>query len=136
VPLAVSEMLSGPDDYRLVLDRQAADFIMVDPTWAGGVSGTRNITRLAQFYNVPVLMHDCTGPFTLLSGLQVAVASGNVAWQESVRAHLRMLYPQLIDQEVRAVEGRLAAPTRAGIGAAWLDRLFQPEGGLRASAPR
>lgn len=125
VPLAVSEMFSGPDDYRLVLEKRAADFIMIDPTWVGGISQTRNITRLAQFYNVPVVMHDCTGPLTLLSGLQVAAASNNVAWQESVRAHLRMLYPNLITTTISVQQGRIHVPRTPGLGTSWLPDLFQ-----------
>jgi len=127
IPLAVSEMFSGPDDFRLVLERQAADFVMIDPTWVGGITQTRNITRLAQFYNVPVVMHDCTGPLTLLSGIQVAAASGNVAWQESVRAHIRLLYPKLIDTNVTVKNGRIPISDSPGIGASWLPELFQPD---------
>ncbi|EAQ78497.1 mandelate racemase/muconate lactonizing enzyme family protein [Blastopirellula marina] len=127
IPLAVSEMFSGPDDFRLVLEKRAADYVMIDPTWVGGISQTRNITRLAQFYNLPVVMHDCTGPLTLLSGVQVAVASNNVAWQESVRAHVRMLYPKLIDTEVKIEQGRIPIPQQAGIGAGWRSELFQSD---------
>jgi len=128
IPLAVSEMFSGPDDFRLVLEKQAADFVMIDPTWVGGISQTRNIARLAQFYNIPVVMHDCTGPLTLLSGIQVAAASNNVAWQESVRAHLKLLYPRLIDTEVTVRRGRIDIPRTAGLGAGWLPELFQSAG--------
>lgn len=127
IPLAVSEMFSGPDDFRLVLEKRAADFVMIDPTWVGGISQTRNLTRLAQFYNVPVVMHDCTGPLTLLSGVQVAAASNNVAWQESVRAHIRMLYPNLIDSTVTINKGRIEIPRVPGIGASWLPELFQSD---------
>ncbi|WP_437194030.1 mandelate racemase/muconate lactonizing enzyme family protein [Planctomicrobium sp. SH527] len=127
IPLAVSEMFSGPDDFRLVLEKRAADFVMIDPTWVGGISQTRNLTRLAQFYNVPVVMHDCTGPLTLLSGVQVAAASNNVAWQESVRAHIRMLYPSLIDTTVTITQGRIEIPRRPGIGASWLPELFKTD---------
>ncbi|MCC9608034.1 mandelate racemase/muconate lactonizing enzyme family protein [Blastopirellula sp. JC732] len=135
IPVAVSEMFSGPDDFRLTLEKRAADYVMIDPTWVGGITQTKNLTRLAQLYNVPVVMHDCTGPLTLLSGVQVAAASGNVAWQESVRAHIGMLYPKLIDTEVSIVQGMIPIPRRAGIGAAWLPELFQGEAGkYRATA--
>ena len=127
IPLAVSEMLNGPDDYRLVLEKQAADYVMIDPTWVGGISQTRNLTRLAQFYNIPVVMHDCTGPFTLLAGVQVAATSNNVAWQESVRAHVHLLYPKLIDTEIVIERGRIPIPQSAGLGAAWQPELFQPD---------
>ena len=125
VPLAVSEMMIGHEDYRLVLEKRAADYVMIDPTWVGGISQTRRIANLAQVYNVPVVMHDCTGPLTLLAGLQVGTATANVAWQETLRAHLRILYPQLVDQIPAVEEGLIAAPSRPGIGAAWLPQIFE-----------
>ncbi|MGH7128011.1 MAG: mandelate racemase/muconate lactonizing enzyme family protein, partial [Planctomycetaceae bacterium] len=100
VPVAVSEMLTAPEQIRLVLERRAADYVMIDPTWAGGISGTRRIAEAAALYNVPALMHDCTGPLTLFSGLHVAGAVPSVAMQETVRAHVRTLYSSLIDENV------------------------------------
>ncbi|WP_417397007.1 mandelate racemase/muconate lactonizing enzyme family protein [Gimesia chilikensis] len=126
IPVAVSEMFNGPDDFRLALEKRAADFVMIDPTWVGGISQTRNITRLAQFYNIPVVMHDCTGPLTLLNGVHVAASSNNVAWQESLRAHLRILYPQLIDTPIEVEAGRIKIPQKPGLGVAWLPELFTP----------
>ena len=51
IPVAVSEMLVKIDDYRRVLEAGAADMIMIDPTWVGGISGTRRIAELAQASN-------------------------------------------------------------------------------------
>ncbi len=124
VPVAVSEMLIGPDEFRLVLEKRAADFVMIDPTWVGGVSQTANLTRLAQFYNVPVVMHDCTGPLTLLTGVHVAVSSCNVAWQESLRSHVRVIYPKLIDAPIHLSDGYISPPEQPGLGAAWKPELF------------
>ncbi len=124
VPIAVSEMLVMADDYRQVLEARAADYVMIDPTWVGGISATRRIAELAQLYNVPTLMHDCTGPFTLLAGVNVAAANTGVAFQETVRAHIATLYPALIDENVNIVDGHMAIPQRSGIGARWLPELF------------
>jgi galactonate dehydratase len=124
IPLAVSEMLITRDAYRQALERQAADFIMADPTWVGGISETRRIAELAQIYNVPTLMHDCTGPLTLFAGLQVAAAVPNVMWQETVRAHIRTLYPLLIDQNVEIQDGHAALPSGTGLGTRLLPDLF------------
>lgn len=124
VPIAVSEMMISTEDYRLVLEKRAADYIMIDPTWVGGISQTLRITDLAQAYNVPVMMHDCTGPLTLLAGVHVAMARGNVAWQETVRSAVRMVYPEFVNEFPQVVEGRLSAPETPGIGAAWKDEFF------------
>lgn len=127
VPTAVSEMLVTADQYRQVLDAGAADYVMIDPTWVGGISGTRRIADLAQLYNVPTLMHDCTGPLTLLSGIHIAASSTGVAMQETVRAHIATLYPALIDQNVEVCNGSIALPERSGIGMRWLNDLFDSD---------
>ena len=124
VPVAVSEMLVRADDYRQVLEARAADYVMIDPTWVGGISATRRIAELAQVYSIPTLMHDCTGPFTLLAGINVAAANSGVAFQETVRAHIATLYPAFIDENVTVVDGHIAIPQRSGIGARWLPELF------------
>lgn len=133
LPLAVSEMMIGAEDYRLVLEKRAADYIMIDPTWVGGISQTLKITDLAQVYNVPVIMHDCTGPLTLFAGIHVGTARGNVAWQETVRHNLRVRYPSLVTEMPSAENGRLPAPTAPGMGMQWLDEFFRAPHEVRVS---
>jgi galactonate dehydratase len=124
VPIAVSEMLVSREDYRQVLGAQGADYIMIDPTWVGGISESRRIAELAQVFNVPALMHDCTGPLTLFAGLHVAAACANVTYQEIVRAHLKTLYPLLIDEAVEVRDGHLRLSARPGLGIRLLPDLF------------
>jgi len=100
--------------------------VMVDPTWAGGISETRRIIDLAQTFNVPATMHDCTGPLTLFSGLHCAAASTNVVFQETVRAHIRTFYEDLIDRQPVIEDGHLLLPADPGLGTALLPELFQP----------
>jgi len=136
-PISVSEMLVTIDAYRQVLEAQAADFIMIDPTWVGGITGTKRIAELAQIYNVPTLMHDCTGPLTLLSGMNIGAANSGVAMQETVRAHLATLYPLLIDRSIKVQNGTLALPDQPGLGAKWLPQLFEANHpGYRISCAR
>jgi L-alanine-DL-glutamate epimerase-like enolase superfamily enzyme len=124
VPIAVSEMLVTRDAYRAVLERQGADYVMIDPTWVGGISETRRIAELAQLYNIPVLMHDCTGPLTLMAGLHTAAAVPAVCYQETVRAHIATVYPRLIDSEVVVHDGHIDLPERPGLGVRLLPALF------------
>jgi L-alanine-DL-glutamate epimerase-like enolase superfamily enzyme len=127
VPIAVSEMLVTRDAYRQVLQLGAADYVMIDPTWVGGISESRRIAELAQAFGVPALMHDCTGPLTLLAGLNVAASCANVTYQETVRAHQQTLYPLLIDDTLVASGGRIPLPSRPGLGVRLLGELFSPE---------
>lgn len=125
LPVAVSEMLIGIEDFRLLCEKRGADYVMIDPTWVGGISQTLRITDLAQCYNLPVIMHDCTGPLTLLAGIHVGIARANVAWQETVRAHLRLRYPEWVSYVPQVKQGRTEVPTAPGIGAEWDDSLFE-----------
>ncbi|MBM80505.1 MAG: mandelate racemase [Planctomycetaceae bacterium] len=127
VPIAVSEMLISREDYRLVLERGGADYIMTDPTWVGGISESRRVAEFAQAYNIPTLMHDCTGPLTLFSGLQISASVPNITYQESVRAHIRTFYPMLIDENVNITDGHAALPERPGLGTRLLPELFDEE---------
>lgn len=133
LPLAVSEMLISIEDYRLVLEKRAADYVMIDPTWVGGISPTVKITDLAQAYNIPVMMHDCTGPLTLLAGIHVGTARANVAWQETVRVNMLERYAELIDEVPRVQAGRLSPGGRPGLGADWWDGLFREPHTVRVS---
>ncbi len=132
-PVAVSEMLISTEDYRLLLEKRAADYVMIDPTWVGGISQTLKITDLAQAYNVPVMMHDCTGPFTLLAGIHVGVARGNVAWQETVRRNLRHTYPGWVTEPIVVRDGRCVAPTAPGLGTEWKEEIFAEPNIVRVS---
>ncbi|MCA9065312.1 MAG: mandelate racemase/muconate lactonizing enzyme family protein, partial [Planctomycetaceae bacterium] len=80
MPIAATEMLLGRSGYLPLLKAQAADYVMVDPTWAGGISESRRIIEMAQAHNVPATMHDCTGPITLFAGLHCSIASANVVF--------------------------------------------------------
>lgn len=126
LPIAATEMLLGRSSYLPLLNANAADYVMVDPTWAGGISETRRIIDLAQTFNVPATMHDCTGPLTLFSGLHCAAASTNVVFQETVRAHIRTFYEDLIDRQPVIEDGHLLLPADPGLGTALLPELFQP----------
>ena len=88
-PVIASEMLVTRYQYRHLLERRAADIVMVDPTWAGGITESRKIGVLAESFGLPIAMHDCTGPFTLLAGLHLALSAPNAIYQEHVRAYVR-----------------------------------------------
>lgn len=125
LPIAASEMLLGRKEYLNVLQAQACDYCMVDPTWNGGISETRRVIDLAQSFNVPATIHDCTGPLTLFSGLHLAAASTNVVFQETVRAHIRTFYEKLIDTQPVIVQGKAELPRGSGLGTRLRDEIFQ-----------
>lgn len=115
-PIAASEMFNSGEHFRLLLEKRGTDYLIIDPTWVGGISQTVRIARMAEAYNIPVLIHDCTGPLTLLAGLQVATSVSSALFQETVRAHIRTFYKDLIDDAINVQSGSIAPPVRPGIG--------------------
>jgi L-alanine-DL-glutamate epimerase-like enolase superfamily enzyme len=124
-PILVSEYLTTRYEYKAVLEKNAADIIMIDPTWAGGITESKKIATMAETWKRPVAMHDCTGPFTLFAGLHLAINATNAVYQETVRAYLRISYPQLVTEGVTVEGGHILAPTAPGLGTTLLPEVRQ-----------
>ena len=127
MPISASEMLLTRADYNEALQKNAADYVMIDPTWVGGISETARIAHLAQTYNIPVSMHDCTGPLTLFAGLHVGAAIANCCYQETVRAQIHTVYHELIDTEVKIANGYVDVPRGPGLGVRLNPDLFKED---------
>lgn len=126
LPVSASEMFLTRNNFLDLLNKQAADYVMLDPTWCGGISESRRIIQMAEAFNIPATLHDCTGPLTLFAGLHLAAAHSNVAWQETVRAHIRTFYDKLIDPLPVIAGGHAEFPTGNGLGVKLHDELFEP----------
>ena len=126
MPIAASEMLLTRNSFLQLLQKQAVDYLMFDPTWCGGISESRRILQLAETFNVPATIHDCTGPLTLFAGLHLAASHTGVAWQETVRAHIRSFYEKLVDPLPVIRNGHASLPSGPGLGVTLNPDLFQP----------
>lgn len=131
MPISASEMLLSRSEYLDALNRQAADYVMIDPTWVGGISETARIAHIAQAFNIPSTMHDCTGPLTLYAGLHVNAAVAGCCFQETVRAHIHSFYKDLIDEIPSVNAGYMNIPVRPGLGVALNPELFTERFGYR-----
>jgi L-alanine-DL-glutamate epimerase-like enolase superfamily enzyme len=127
MPISASEMLLSRADFARVLEARAADFVMIDPTWVGGISESVRIAHLAQGYNIPATLHDCTGPLTLFAGFHVNAAVPGCCFQETVRAHIRTFYKDLIDREVVIRAGHAELPAGPGLGVRLNPDLFRSD---------
>jgi L-alanine-DL-glutamate epimerase-like enolase superfamily enzyme len=115
-PILASEYLATRYEYKPLLEARAADIVMIDPTWAGGITESKKVCALAEAYKRPVAMHDCTGPLTLYAGIHLAINATNAVYQESVRAYLRVNYPELVTELPTIERGHILAPTKPGLG--------------------
>ena len=129
-PILASEYLATRYEYKPLLEKQAADIVMIDPTWAGGITECKKVCAMAETYKRPVAMHDCTGPFTLYAGIHLAINATNAVYQESVRAYLRVNYPELVTELPVIEKGHILAPTKPGIGTTLLPDMRRREGAV------
>lgn len=131
-PILASELLITRYQYRPLMEARAADIVMIDPTWTGGITESRKIIALAASFGLPVAMHDCTGPFTLLAGVHLALSAPNAIYQEHVRAYIRTWYRELVPSSVTVEDGHILPPTGPGIGTHLLDEvLARPDATVR-----
>lgn len=120
IPILASEMLMTRYDYRPLIEARAADIIMIDPAWCGGISESRKIGQMAETYRLPVTFHDCGGPINLLMGLHLALNAPNAIYQEIVRAFIRTFYDDLVTHNIRIQDGYALPPSGPGLGTALL----------------
>jgi galactonate dehydratase len=128
IPILASEYLATRYEYKPLLEKQAADIVMIDPTWAGGITESKKVCAMAEAYKRPVAMHDCTGPFTLYAGIHLAINATNAMYQESVRAYLRVNYPEMVTELPVIERGDILAPTKPGLGTTLLPDFRKREG--------
>jgi L-alanine-DL-glutamate epimerase-like enolase superfamily enzyme len=133
-PICGSETLGGARSFREHLAAGALDIVMLDLAWCGGLTEGRKIAALAQTYARPIAPHDCTGPVTLMAGLQLALHAPNAIFQEVVRATLASWYRDLVTGLPEVREGMAQAPTAAGLGMALAPDVHRrPDATLRVS---
>ena len=116
VQICGSETLGGLRPFRDLLAADALDVVMLDLAWCGGFTEGRKIAALAQAYNRPLAPHDCTGPVTLMAGLQMALHAPTAIYQEVVRATLATWYRDIVT-DLPVIEAGMALPTtKSGLG--------------------
>ena len=124
-PILASELLITRYQYRPLMEARAADIVMIDPTWTGGITESRKIIALAESFGLPVALHDCTGPFTLLAGVHLAFSAPNAIYQEHVRAFLRTWYQELVPTSITVEDGHILPPGGDGIGISLLPEVIE-----------
>jgi L-alanine-DL-glutamate epimerase-like enolase superfamily enzyme len=129
VQICGSETFGGMRPFRDLLAADALDVVMLDLAWCGGFTEGRKIAALAQAYNRPLAPHDCTGPVTLMAGLQMALHAPTAIYQEVVRATLATWYRDIVTELPVIVDGMARPPTTHGIGTR-LKESFKAQPGL------
>jgi len=118
IPICVSERLFTRFGFRRVVEANAADIIIPDCSWTGGISETRRICGLADSYYLPVTCHDATGPVALWAAAHLMLHIPNAMILETVRAYYDGWYNEVVTERIPIRDGMLSLPQRPGLGVA------------------
>jgi L-alanine-DL-glutamate epimerase-like enolase superfamily enzyme len=116
IPVTASESLCTRWGYRDLLEHKAADIVMLDLSWCGGISEGKKIATMAESYSLPIAPHDCTGPVVLSSSTHLSINAPNALIQESVRAFYTGWYKELVTNLPKVENGMISPPDGPGHG--------------------
>jgi L-alanine-DL-glutamate epimerase-like enolase superfamily enzyme len=128
IPVCASETLGGTAPFRDILQAQAADIVMLDVGWCGGLTEARKIAALAEAYQRPVAPHDCNGPVVWAASIQLMMHIPNALVMETVRAYHSGWFKDVLTELPRVEKGYIYPLTGPGLGTRLLPGLAQREG--------
>jgi galactonate dehydratase len=116
LPVAASERLFGRFAFRELLEKSAADVVMLDVAWTGGISEAIKIAHLASAYELPVTPHNCGGPVSHVVNAHFSAHIRNLSLLETVRAFYTELFPEIVTTNLIPESGTLPLPSGPGFG--------------------
>jgi galactonate dehydratase len=116
VPVAMGETLAGLASFRTLLETGAAQVIMFDLGWVGGLTEACRVASLAQAYDLAIAPHDCTGPVVLTASAHLVSNTPNALMQETVRAYYAGWYRDIVTELPTISGGQISPPSGPGLG--------------------
>jgi len=115
-PICVAERLISRYQYREFIEKGAAEIVMPDLIWTGGISETKKIATLASLYQLPICPHDATGPVNVFACAHICMNAPNAMLMETVRAYYKGWYGRFVEPNLPIKDGFLLAPDGPGLG--------------------
>ncbi len=115
-PITLGETLGWRWAFKELVRARAADIVMFDVGWVGGITEAKKVAALVGAAALPVAPHDCTGPVAFVAGTHLSVHLPNAVIQESVRAYYTGWYRDLVTNLPIIEEGRIRPPEGPGLG--------------------
>jgi L-alanine-DL-glutamate epimerase-like enolase superfamily enzyme len=116
IPLCLSERLMTRWGFREIFESHAAQIIMPDICWCGGISEARKIAAMAETFYLPVAPHNCGGPILHFASAHLAANVTNLFILETVRRHYLEEYRGIVTGDLIPQNGKLPLPPGPGLG--------------------
>jgi len=128
IPVCASETLGGTAPFRDLLQAQAADIVMLDVGWCGGLTEARKIAALADAYQRPVAPHDCNGPVVWVASVHLMLHIPNALVMEAVRAYYSTWYKDILTELPLVRDGYIYGLPGPGLGTRLQPDLLERKG--------
>jgi len=87
---------------------------------------------MAEASELPVTLHDCTGPIVYAASCALSATLPNANYQEAVRAYFTGWYTEIVADLPPVVAGRVSPLDGAGLGLKLREELFaRPDATVR-----
>ncbi len=116
VPTAASETVGGVHSYQDICREKAADILIFDPTWTGGVTEARKIAAVAEAHELPITTHDCVGPLSYTLDAHLSTWAPNAFIQETTRAFYHGWYADILTNIPLLKDGKVYTLEGPGLG--------------------
>jgi galactonate dehydratase len=116
IPLCQSERVFTRFGFRPWIEQHAADIIMPDLSWGGGLTEGRKIASLADTHYLPVTCHDTIGPVALWAAVHLMLHIPNALIMETVRGYLDGWYNDVVTDRIPVSDGHISVPAKPGLG--------------------
>lgn len=115
IPIAAGESEFTRFDFRDLIEARAVDVLQPDMAICGGLTEGRRIAALADAHQLALAPHLWGSAFMFMAGLHLSFASTSAIILEYSLGANPMLH-DLAEESIEAVDGRLSAPKRPGLG--------------------
>lgn len=123
IPVLASERLLTRWQYRPLFEKCAADVVMVDLSWTGGLSEGKKIAAMADAYRLPITTHNCGGPVLTRACAHFCISTVNAIEMETVRA-IYKCFPDVTDTAFDIRNGRFYLDDAPGLGVDFKPEVF------------
>jgi galactonate dehydratase len=114
IPIAQGERLSTKWDFRLVLEKQAAQILQI-MVGQNGILESKKIAGMAEAYNAQVAPWMACGPVNAAANIQLDVTCPNFLAQEGIGT-MTGIYAEILEEPIRIEKGFVRPSTKPGLG--------------------
>ena len=136
IPLATGERIHTPQEYQMLVKRQALDYLRVSICVCGGFTGAKKIAAIAEANHLGIIPHNPLSPVATAACIQLDAAFPCFTIQEypdpnGPAAHARFVFEKtgksefhvcdIVDRMPECQEGFLIVPDAPGLGIELID---------------